>query len=354
MLVTGGCGFIGSNFILSRLAQGCSTIVNLDCLTYAGNPQNLAPVAGDPRLRFFQGDICDASLVERLLHQFRPRTIVHFAAETHVDRSCKMPGPFIQTNVVGTFQLLQSAHAYWRDLPGEERAGFRFVHISTDEVYGSLGSHDQPFRESSPYQPNSLYSAAKAASDHLVRAYHQTHGLPVLTLHSSNIYGPRQFPEKLVPLAILNCLSGAPLPVYGDGKHRRDWLYVEDYCRAVSAIIERGRIGHKYNVGSGTEWTTLEVVTAVRDLVNTLRPDQARSGSEIVFVEDRAGHDRRYLMDCGKVRQELGWSPAYAFPEGLRKTVEWYFHNPAWVQAATGAGYKAWIETQYAFASVQG
>jgi dTDP-glucose 4,6-dehydratase len=348
ILVTGACGFVGSNFVLLWLAENKADVVNLDCLTYAGNLQNLSSLNNDPRLRFFNGNICDRELVDRLFRQFQPQAVIHFAAETHVDRSHRAPHAFIQTNVTGTFQLLQSTLTYWQALDAADQRRFRFLHISTDEVYGSLDLDSLPFSESSPYRPNSPYSASKAASDHLVRAYHQTYGLPVLTINSSNIYGPQQFPEKLIPLTIINCMKGDPIPVYGDGTHRRDWLFVEDYYRAVCAVLDRGRVGEKYNIGGGTEYTTVEVVTAVSELVENHALVRCQRKSQIVFVRDRAGHDRRYTMDCRKIATELGWAPSETFADGLRKTVNWYLRNPDWVQTATSGDYRTWIETQYA------
>ena len=354
ILITGGYGFIGSNFVLSWLSENKSMIVNLDCLTYAANLQNLGSLKDDPRMQFVKGNICDHELVNTILQKTQPQAVIHFAAETHVDRSHRTPYDFVQTNVVGTFQLLQSALAYWQGLSLNAQRRFRFIHISTDEVYGSLGPDDLPFCESSPYRPNSPYSASKAASDHLVRAYHQTYGLPVITINSSNIYGPRQFPEKLIPLTIINCLNDDPLPVYGDGAHRRDWLFVDDYCRAVCAVLDRGRVGEKYNVGSGTEHTTMEVVTSISHLIEKQIPAGRQPKSKVVFVKDRAGHDRRYMMDCGKIARELGWAPTETFAGALHKTVNWYLQNPDWIQTATSGDYKTWIEMQYAFPSPQG
>jgi len=328
LLVTGGAGFIGSNFVLSTLAATGEAIVTLDKLTYAGNLENLAPAAGDARHGFVKGDICDRATVRRLLAEHRPRAIVHFAAESHVDRSIDGPAQFIQTNIVGSFGLLEEARAYWQGLAGAERERFRFLHVSTDEVYGSLGPGDPAFRETDAYAPNSPYSASKAASDHLVRAYHHTYGLPVLTTNCSNNYGPRQHPEKLIPLMIANAIAGKPLPVYGDGLNVRDWLYVDDHCAAVRAVLERGRPGETYNIGGGAEKTNLEVVGVLCGLLEQARPRAGGKYRDLVaFVKDRPGHDRRYAIDAGKIGRELGWRASESFESGMRKTVAWYLES---------------------------
>ena len=325
LLVTGGAGFIGANFVLSTIAATGEAIVNLDKLTYAGNRDNLAPLAGDLRHEFVQGDIADRALVRRLLAERRPRAIVHFAAESHVDRSIEGPAEFIQTNVVGSFSLLEEARAYWGALTGDERAKFRFLHVSTDEVYGSLGPAEPAFRETNAYAPNSPYAASKAASDHLVRAYHHTYGLPAVTTNCSNNYGPRQYPEKLIPLMITHALAGKPLPVYGDGLNVRDWLYVQDHCDAIRAVLERGRIGETYNIGGSSERTNLEVVSTLCALLDEARPRKGGRYAELVtLVKDRPGHDRRYAMDTAKIERELGWRPKESFETGMRKTVDWY------------------------------
>jgi dTDP-glucose 4,6-dehydratase len=330
ILVTGGAGFIGANFVLSTLAATGEAIVNLDKLTYAGNLQNLAPLAGDARHEFVRGDIADRALLRRLLSGRRPRAIVHFAAESHVDRSIEGPAEFIQTNVVGSFPLLSAPRAYWGALAGEDRARFRFLHVSTDEVYGSLGPADPAFRETTAYAPNSPYAASKAASDHLVRAYHHTYGLPVVTTNCSNNYGPRQHPEKLIPLMITNALAGKPLPVYGDGLNVRDWLYVLDHCDAIRAVLERGRIGETYNIGGASEKANLEVVGTICALLDGMRPRKSGRYAELVaMVQDRPGHDRRYAIDAGKIARELGWRPRESFETGMRKTVDWYLAQGA-------------------------
>ena len=323
LLVTGGAGFIGSNFVLSTLKQTGEPIVNLDKLTYAGSLRNLESLRGDAKHVFVQGDICDRPLVRKLLDQYRPRAIVHFAAESHVDRSIAGPAPFIETNVTGTFSLLEEAKAYC-----EAQTAFRFVHVSTDEVYGSLGPGDPAFKETTPYAPNSPYAASKAAADHLVRAYHHTYGLPTLTTNCSNNYGPRQFPEKLIPLTIRNALAGKPLPVYGDGKNVRDWLYVDDHCEAVRVVLERGRVGEAYNIGGDCEKTNIEVVNAICALLDEASPRRGGRHAELIsFVKDRPGHDRRYAMDATKIAGELGWKPRDTFDSGLAKTVRWYIDN---------------------------
>ncbi|WP_144631490.1 dTDP-glucose 4,6-dehydratase [Bordetella genomosp. 13] len=349
LLVTGGAGFIGSNFILDWLAANDEPLVNLDKLTYAGNLDNLASVRDDPRHRFVHGDICDAALLQRLLAEHRPRAVIHFAAESHVDRSILGPGEFIQTNVVGTFQLLESVRAYWSSLEGAPRAAFRHVHISTDEVYGSLLPGDPAFTEAHPYQPNSPYSASKAASDHLARAYHHTYGLPVLTTNCSNNYGPFQFPEKLIPLAIHNALAGKPLPIYGDGRQVRDWLYVGDHCSGLRRVLEAGEPGQTYNIGGNNEQANLDLVNSLCALLDELRPDpQARPYHRLItFVQDRPGHDRRYAIDMRKMARELDWTPAYDFAGGLRRTVQWYLDHPEWVRRATSGTYRNWVAQQY-------
>ena len=325
LLVTGGAGFIGANFVLSTIAATGEAIVNLDKLTYAGDLKNLAPLAGDARHEFVQGDVADRALVRRLLAGRRPRAIVHFAAESHVDRSIEGPAEFIQTNVVGSFSLLEEARVYWGALPGEDRARFRFLHISTDEVYGSLGPAEPAFKETSAYAPNSPYAASKAASDHLVRAYHHTYGVPVLTTNCSNNYGPRQHPEKLIPLMIANAFADQPLPVYGDGLNVRDWLYVLDHCDAIRAVLERGRVGETYNIGGAGGKTNLEVVQTLCALLDEARPRKSGRYADLVaLVKDRPGHDRRYAIDAAKIERELGWRPRESFESGMRKTVDWY------------------------------
>ena len=350
LLVTGGAGFIGSNFLLDWLDSGGEPLVNLDKLTYAGNLENLRSLEGDARHVFVQGDIGDQALVEELLAKHRPRAVLNFAAESHVDRSIHAPGTFIETNVTGTFRLLEAVRAYWGGLEGEERQRFRFLHVSTDEVYGSLGPHDPPFTEETRYQPNSPYSASKAASDHMVRAYHHTYGLPVLTTNCSNNYGPYHFPEKLIPLVIVNALAGQPLPVYGDGQQVRDWLYVGDHCSAIRRVLEAGRPGETYNVGGWNEKPNIEIVRTVCALLDELRP-RAGGGSyaqQITFVKDRPGHDRRYAIDARKIERALGWRPAETFETGIRKTVQWYLDHPDWVQRVQSGAYRDWIATQYA------
>jgi dTDP-glucose 4,6-dehydratase len=349
VLVTGGAGFIGSNFVLSWLQSTGSTIVNLDLLTYAGNPSNLAALDADPRYLFVRGDICDAELVGSILEKHRPQAIVHFAAESHVDRSIASPEAFIRTNVQGTFVLLEKARSYWSGLGEEDKAGFRFLHVSTDEVYGSLGKDDPAFSETTAYAPNSPYAASKAASDHLVRAYCHTFGLPVLTTNCSNNYGPFQFPEKLIPLVTLNALEGKRLPVYGDGKNVRDWLFVEDHCSAIRAVLEKGRIGETYNIGGNSERTNIDVVTTICDLVDEMRPEPGAAArrSLIAFVEDRPGHDKRYAIDASKISRELGWKPSERFESGLRKTVRWYLDNATWVDSVRTGAYREWIAQNY-------
>ncbi len=351
ILVTGGAGFIGSNFVLDwRAAHPGEAVLNLDALTYAGNRENLASLAGDAGHVFVHGDITDRALVDRLLAEHQPRAIVHFAAESHVDRSIHGPGAFVKTNIEGTYTLLEAARAHWSALGEVAKAAFRFLHVSTDEVYGSLGPQDAPFTETHPYEPNSPYSASKAASDHLVRAWHHTYGLPVLTTNCSNNYGPFHFPEKLIPLMIVNALAGKPLPVYGDGLQVRDWLYVKDHCSAIRAVLAGGRLGETYNVGGWNEKPNLDIVHTVCALLDELQPraDGQSYRSQITHVKDRPGHDRRYAIDARKVERELGWRPAETFETGIRKTVQWYLHNPQWVQRVQSGAYREWVQTQYA------
>ena len=350
IIVTGGAGFIGSNFVLDWLAGSDETVVNLDKLTYAGNVHNLAPLTGDPRHIFVQGDIGDAGLVGALLAQHQPRAVLNFAAESHVDRSILGPGEFIQTNIVGTFHLLEQVRAYWATLDASAKAAFRLLHVSTDEVYGSLATSDPAFTETHRYEPNSPYSASKAASDHLVRAYHHTYGLPVLTTNCSNNYGPLHFPEKLIPLMIVNAQAGKPLPVYGDGQQIRDWLYVKDHCSAIRAVLAGGRLGETYNIGGWNEKPNLDIVHTVCDLLDELKPraDLQSYRSQISYVTDRPGHDRRYAIDARKIEQELGWKPAETFETGIRKTVQWYLDNPDWVAQVQSGAYRDWVATQYA------
>ncbi len=349
ILVTGGAGFIGANFILDWLASGDEPVVNLDALTYAGNLQTLERVSNDARHCFVQGDICDRDLLDRLLATHRPRAIVHFAAESHVDRSIHGPGAFVRTNVEGTFSLLEATRQFWSTLEGGEKAGFRFLHVSTDEVYGSLGPQDPPFAETKAYEPNSPYSASKAASDHLVRAWHHTYGLPVLTTNCSNNYGPFQFPEKLIPLMIVNALGGKPLPIYGDGLNVRDWLYVGDHCAAIREVLARGRPGETYNIGGWNEKANIEIVRAVCALLDEFSPGAGGSYSRLItHVKDRPGHDRRYAIDARKIERELGWRPAESFETGIRKTVRWYLDHPNWVANVQSGAYRDWVARNYA------
>ena len=349
ILVTGGAGFIGANFVLDWLKGSDEPVLNLDALTYAGNLENLASLQNDPRHVFVHGDICDRPLLDRLFAEHAPRAIVHFAAESHVDRSIHGPGAFVRTNVEGTFTLLEAARAYWSGLPANAREGFRFLHVSTDEVYGSLGPNDPAFTETKTYEPNSPYSASKAASDHLVRAWHHTYGLPVLTTNCSNNYGPCQFPEKLIPLMIVNALAGKPLPVYGDGLNVRDWLYVGDHCSAIREVLARGRSGETYNIGGWNEMANIEIVRTVCGLLDALRPDPAGSRERLIaHVTDRPGHDRRYAIDARKIERELGWRPAETFASGIRKTVEWYLDNPAWLANVQSGAYRDWVSRNYA------
>ena len=352
IFVTGGAGFIGANFILDWLAQTDEPVVNIDNLTYAGNLENLASLHADARHVFVKGDIGDSALIARLLATHQPRAVLNFAAESHVDRSIHGPEDFIQTNIVGTFRLLEAVRAYWGGLQGDARAGFRFLHVSTDEVYGSLAPTDAAFTETHRYEPNSPYSASKAASDHLVRAYHHTYGLPVLTTNCSNNYGPYHFPEKLIPLMIVNALAGKPLPVYGDGMQVRDWLYVKDHCSAIRRVLEAGKTGEVYNVGGWNEKPNIEIVNIVCALLDELRPraDGKNYREQISYVKDRPGHDRRYAIDASKIQRELGWKPAETFETGIRKTVQWYLANPEWVAHVQSGAYRAWVQTQYAAA----
>ena len=349
ILITGGAGFIGSNFVHDWLAEADEPVVNLDALTYAGNRENLAGLDGDPRHVFVQGDVGDTGLLAELLARHRPRAVIHFAAESHVDRSIHGPEAFIQTNIVGTFRLLEAARAYWGGLPDGEKPAFRFVQVSTDEVYGSLAKCDPAFTEANRYEPNSPYSASKAASDHLVRAYHHTYGLPVLTTNCSNNYGPFQFPEKLIPLMIVNALAGKPLPVYGDGQQVRDWLYVMDHCSAIRRVLEAGRPGETYNIGGWNEMPNIEIVKTVCGLLDELRPrgDGRSYVAQSAYVVDRPGHDRRYAIDARKIERELGWRPAETFATGIRKTVRWYLDNPAWVASVQDGSYRDWVNRQY-------
>ena len=348
IVVTGGAGFIGSNFVRSWLRLESEPVVVADKFTYAANAENLADFANDRRLIIERMDICDRAAVERIFAHHRPRAVVHFAAESHVDRSIRGPAPFVETNIVGTFFLLEGARLFWSELKGPARDNFRFVHVSTDEVYGSLGSHDAPFTERHAYEPNSPYAASKAASDHLVRAFHRTYGLPCITTNCTNNFGPYQFPEKLIPLVILNARDGTRLPVYGDGMQVRDWVYVIDHCDAIRTILARGRVGETYNIGSRSERTNLEVVRAICRLLDELRPDAGRAHSDLIkFVEDRPGHDRRYAIDPAKVEAELSWSPQHSFDSALRETVQWYLANEKWCARVRSGEYRQWTELHY-------
>ena len=349
ILVTGCAGFIGSNFIHTWLQSSAETVVNLDKLTYAGNLANLKAFEGDMRHVFVQGDIGDRELLDKLLAEHKPRAVLNFAAESHVDRSIHGPGDFIQTNVMGTFNLLESVRAYWQELPETDKNAFRFLHVSTDEVYGTLSPTDPPFAETKNYEPNSPYSASKAASDHLVRAWHHTYGLPVLTTNCSNNYGPYHFPEKLIPLVLLNALAGKALPIYGDGQQVRDWLYVEDHCRAIARVLEAGKVGETYNIGGWNEKRNLEVVNALCAVLDELKPraDGKRYTEQITYVKDRPGHDRRYAIDARKIERELGWRPQETFESGIRKTVEWYLAHADWVADVTSGAYRQWVDTHY-------
>lgn len=347
IFVTGGAGFIGSNFVLDWLKGSNEPVLNLDKLTYAGNLNNLASLEGDARHVFVHGDICDSAKVLALLNTHRPRAIVHFAAESHVDRSIHGPGEFVNTNINGTFALLEAARSYWSALDEEARATFRFLHVSTDEVYGSLGPADAPFTETTAYAPNSPYSASKAASDHLVRSYHHTYGMPTLTTNCSNNYGPYHFPEKLIPLIISNALAGKPLPIYGDGQQVRDWLYVSDHCAAIRTVLASGRPGEVYNVGGWNEMANLDVVHTLCDILDTAAPKQGSYRDQITYVKDRPGHDRRYAIDAGKIERELGWKPAETFETGIAKTVQWYLANQAWVADVQSGAYQNWVQRNY-------
>lgn len=349
ILVTGGAGFIGANFVLDWIASSDEPVVNLDKLTYAGNLETLASLKNNPQHIFVQGDIGDSALVDRLLAEHKPRAVVNFAAESHVDRSIHGPEDFVQTNVLGTFRLLESVRGFWSALPADQKSAFRFLHVSTDEVYGSLSKTDPAFTEENKYEPNSPYSASKAASDHLVRAWHHTYGLPVLTTNCSNNYGPFHFPEKLIPLMIVNALAGKPLPVYGDGMQVRDWLYVKDHCSAIRRVLEAGKLGETYNVGGWNEKPNIEIVNTVCALLDELRPraDGKPYKEQITYVTDRPGHDRRYAIDARKLERELGWKPAETFDTGIRKTVEWYLANSEWVRNVQSGAYREWVEKQY-------
>ena len=352
LLITGAAGFIGGNFVHHWFSQGSEPVVVLDKLTYAGNVQTIAPLLRDGACQLVQGDIGDRALVARLLAEHRPRAVLHFAAESHVDRSIHGPGEFVQTNVVGTFGLLEEVRGHWSTLPDAEADAFRFLHVSTDEVYGSLSETDAAFNETTAYAPNSPYSATKAASDHLVRAYHHTYGLPVLTTNCSNNYGPFHFPEKLIPLMILNALDAKPLPVYGDGLNIRDWLYVRDHCEAIRQVLERGRPGEVYNVGGKNEIRNIDVVTTICRKLDALRPRGSGRYEELItYVKDRPGHDRRYAIDPSKIERELGWQPVETFASGIEKTVRWYLDNTAWIDGIRSGAYRQWLQTQYGSAS---
>ena len=350
ILVTGGAGFIGSNFVLEWIGQGCGPVTNLDKLTYAGNPENLASIKPGSGYTFVHGDICDASLVASLFAQHQPQAIVHFAAESHVDRSIHGPEAFLRTNIDGTFTLLQAARTYYTSLSMQDKARFRFLHVSTDEVYGTLGPNDPAFHEETPYAPNSPYAATKASSDHLVRAWVHTYGLPAIITNCSNNYGPFQFPEKLIPLMISNALKGKPLPVYGDGQQVRDWLFVRDHCRAIMSVLSKGRVGECYNIGGNNQRANLDVVHTLCGLLDELVPNSPyRPHAQLItYVQDRPGHDRRYAIDANKIQQELGWFPQETFETGFRKTVEWYLANPEWVEHVTSGAYQHWVNTNYA------
>lgn len=350
IVVTGGAGFIGSNFVLQWIAQTDERVVNLDLLTYAGNRRNLESIEKNPRHIFVKGDICDESLVASLLREHQPRAILHFAAESHVDRSIAGPSAFIQTNISGTFSLLQQAKNYWDSLSLEAKKSFRFLHVSTDEVYGTLEPNDPAFTEVTPYAPNSPYAASKASSDMLVRAWHHTYGLPVLTTNCSNNYGPYQFPEKLIPLMILNALEGKPLPVYGDGRNVRDWLFVEDHCSAIRRVLERGRVGETYNIGGNSERANIDVVSSICNILDELQPDPALGSRRklITYVKDRPGHDRRYAIDATKIASKLNWQPAQQFESGIRKTIDWFLAHLDWVNDIRSGAYRQWIELNYA------
>lgn len=349
ILVTGGAGFIGGNFVLRSMAVKNGSLVNLDRLTYAGNLQTLQSISGSSSYHFYQGDIGDRALVAQILEKYQPEAVINFAAESHVDRSIHGPGDFIQTNIVGTFNLLESVRDYYEELDPGQKNKFRFLHVSTDEVYGTLDQADPPFAETNPYQPNSPYAASKAASDHLVRAWFHTYGLPVLTTNCSNNYGPYQFPEKLIPLVIHNALKGEPLPVYGDGKQIRDWLYVEDHCDAIRVVLERGRLGETYNIGGNNEKTNISVVETICRILDQLRPraDQKSYLEQITFVKDRPGHDRRYAINASKIANELDWKPKETFESGIQKTVQWYLDHQDWVEGVVSGSYRDWVAKQY-------
>ncbi|MEO6801810.1 MAG: dTDP-glucose 4,6-dehydratase [Granulicella sp.] len=349
VLVTGGAGFIGSNFVLEWLAHGHGRLVNLDKLTYAGNPENLASIETDPDYTFVQGDICDAALVARLLTEHKPHAIIHFAAESHVDRSILGPEAFLRTNIDGTFTLLQAARVYYASLSDEDKARFRFLHVSTDEVYGTLGPNDPAFHEETPYTPNSPYAASKASSDHLVRAWHHTYGLPTLITNCSNNYGPFQFPEKLIPLILSNALAGKPLPIYGDGQQVRDWLFVRDHCRAIMTVLEKGTLGECYNIGGNNQRANIDVVNTLCALLDELAPNSAHRphAQLIIYVKDRPGHDRRYAIDARKIQREFNWMPQETFETGLRTTVQWYLDNAEWVEHVTTGAYQQWVTSNY-------
>ena len=350
ILVTGAAGFIGSNFVLDWFVQSNEDVISLDLLTYAGNLENLSSLNANPHHHFVKGNIGDRELVSQLLQKHQVRAVVNFAAESHVDRSIHGPGDFIETNIVGTYNLLESVRSYWGDLDETHKKDFRFLHVSTDEVYGSLNKTDPEFSETNPYEPNSPYSASKAASDHLVRAWHHTYGLPVLTTNCSNNYGPYHFPEKLIPLCILNALNGKPLPIYGDGQQVRDWLYVNDHCSAIRRVLEKGKLGETYNVGGWNEKANLDVVKTLCSILDELKPkaDGTKYESQITYVKDRPGHDRRYAIDATKLEKELGWKPQETFETGIRKTVEWYLANETWVNHVVSGDYKNWVQKQYA------
>lgn len=349
ILVTGGAGFIGANYVLQELGRMTSKLVNLDKLTYAGNLQTLQSISDKPSYHFYQGDIGDRALVAQILEKHQPEAVINFAAESHVDRSIHGPGDFIQTNIVGTFNLLESVRAYYEKLGNDQKKKFRFLHVSTDEVYGTLDQTDPPFAETNPYEPNSPYAASKAASDHLVRAWFHTYGLPVLTTNCSNNYGPYQFPEKLIPLVIHNALKGKPLPVYGDGKQIRDWLYVEDHCDAIRVVLERGRLGETYNIGGNNEKTNISVLETICRILDQLRPRSDRKSylEQITFVKDRPGHDRRYAINASKIANQLGWKPKETFESGIQKTVQWYLDHQDWVEGVVSGSYRDWVAKQY-------
>ncbi|MGH8728012.1 MAG: dTDP-glucose 4,6-dehydratase [Burkholderiales bacterium] len=348
ILVTGGAGFIGSNFVLEWITETGTPVVNLDKLTYAGNLSNLSALKNDPRHIFVQGDVGQRELIDRLLRQYQPHGIVHFAAESHVDRSIHGPEDFVQTNIVGSFRLLESARGYWQQLGASEKSRFRFVHVSTDEVYGSLEPQDKPFTEQTSHSPNSPYAASKAASDHLVRAYHHTYDLPVVTTNCSNNYGPYQFPEKFIPLVIWRALKQEPLPVYGDGLNIRDWLYVKDHCSAIRLVLSQGRSGETYNIGGSNEKTNLDVVTAICATLDEHFPEARPHSRLVTFVKDRPGHDRRYAMNSGKIMRELNWKPCESFESGLKKTVQWYVDHQPWIESVASGAYRDWVEINYA------